>query len=190
MGKILFADEYHDRKVELRTPIVFKRMLVPATVIALLAALILAFTKAFIFSFIFLFEAIVCIWVIKRRSDVVLRTSESSYSRRRNTYLRIYEDRIVVKKPWGKEKVYHVSPMEYTVTLSHGGGRASWARLVYVFGDKHGKRILRYASDTWASNYKVLGELMKYDVRGVGCRNVFDMVGIFESKQQDEENGQ
>ena len=178
MSNILFEDKYNDQEVEYETPVIFKRFLIFAAVIAFLGALFFAFTKAFVFSFVFLFEVIVCVFVIKWRSDVTLRQFAGSYSRTYgNTYLRIYEDRIVVKKLWKKEKVYFVSPMDYTVTLSHGGGRA-WARLIYIFADKHGKKILRYASDTWATNYKVLKAQMAHDIRNVGCRNIFDMVGI------------
>ena len=180
MSNILFEDEYNDQEVEFETPTNLKGFLTFAAVIAFLGAVFLAFMEAFVFSFVLLFEVIVCVLVIKWRSNVTLRQFAGSYRRKYgNTYLRVYEDRIVVKKLWKKEKVYLVSLNEYTVTLNHGGGRA-WARLIYVFADKHGKKILRYASDRWATNYKVLKAQMKYDIRNVGCRNVFDMVGIYK----------
>ena len=178
MDNVLYKDEYHQKEVEIQIVGMLKRFLWPAAGVALFAALFVAFTEAYVFSFVFLFEAAICLISPKLRESVERRRSAEANTRAcGGSYLHIYADRVVVKKSGRKEKIYPVSPSEYTVTLAHGGGRAG-ARLVYILGDKNGKRILRYVSDTWATNYKVLRGLMKYDIKDVGCRNVFDMVGI------------
>lgn len=177
-SNILFKDEYRNETIELETEVVLKRFLIPAGVIALLAALFLAFNGEYLLSLVCLFEAVVCFLVVRSRDSIKLQRTQKVQSRG-NTYMRIYEDRVVVKKPFQKEKVYNIAPNQYTVTLANGGGRA-YARLVYIFADKHGKKILRYVSDTSATNYKVLKQQMKYDIKNVGCRNIYDTVGILK----------
>ena len=179
-SNILFKDEYRNETIEFETEVILKSFLIPAAVISLLGAAFVALYKAYIFSLVLALDAAICLLTVKLRSSVKRKRTEKGQSRG-NSYMHVYEDRVVVKKPFQKEKVYNISPNQYTITLAHGGGRA-YARLVYIFADKHGKRILRYVSDTSATNYEILKQLMKYDIKNVGCRNIFDVVGLLKGE--------
>ena len=93
----------------------------------------------------------------------------------RNKFLHVYDDKIVVKERFSKEKTYALTPGQYTVTLRNGSGRTG-IQLFYVFGDKLGNRILCYKSHLLGSSFSRHKERYSYDIRDVGCR-IFDDIG-------------
>ena len=181
MSKILFEDTYRKETASVEVEYFFKGNLTFASVIALIAALVFAFLGEFLICIALAIVSAIGFVVVKLRGKISVKKAEKAQAAGLDrSYMRVYDDKVIVKKPCQKEKVYNVTPNQYTITLNHGGGRVC-ARLVYLFADKHGNRIFKYASNTSARNYKVLKSLMVYDVRDVGCRNIFDVVGLLEN---------
>ena len=180
MSKILFEDTYRKETAPFEVEYSLKGYLIFASVIALIATLIFAFLGEFLMCIALVIVSSIVLVAAKLRGKIgVKKTEKAQGSGLVRSYMRVYDDKVIVKKPCQKEKVYNVTPNQYTITLGNGAGRAG-ARLAYVFADKYGNRIFKYTSNICVRNFEVLRNLMVYDVRDIGCRRIFDVVGLLE----------
>lgn len=180
MSKILFEDTYHKETASVEVEYFLKGNLTFASVIALIAALVFAFLGEFLMCIALAIVSAIGFAVVKLRGKISVKKAEKAKaSGLGRSHMRVYDDKVIVKKPCQKEKVYNVTPNQYTITLGNGAGRAG-ARLAYVFADKYGNRIFKYTSNICVRNFEVLRNLMVYDVRDIGCRRIFDVVGLLE----------
>ena len=124
MSKILFEDTYRQEDVKIEVNYFTKGSLAFASSIALLGALAFSFLGEPLLCITLAFVSIIGLLVIKLKSNVRLEKNEKTQvSGFGYSYMCVYDDKVVVKKPCKKEKVYNITPNQYTITLKNGGGR-------------------------------------------------------------------
>lgn len=86
-------------------------------------------------------------------------------------YLLVYEDEIVWKKAFRKEKHLVLTPNQYEIRLVPMLTKNA-RRIRYVFVDRNGKILLKYNSAFLLESYKEYRAVWEYDIFSIGCRIV------------------